>query len=311
MASEHGLLTSILRMHRALKAYLLKYPGAFVILDGDWQRWVEFEAVLDISSLLTTLAQYEQLYMAAFAPIIKKMVYDHLTAVSIKLIDVDHITADPRLPRVETRVEDLTETGSTCLERATIEFERRFLNSNLNTRLPVDDPRTIEINERQLVATLLDVRTVRCSHLAPEQRREAQAALKSRYVNFFCMRAKVMRAAMADSRQVLPDVRDSQEKSGPSGGSLERDPKKQKKGKEKEGITSGVVYDPAASLDSLDGFDFLPSDEEGDDTPVAKTEADFLREDTAAAEEEFPRVFKNWVRLVVDYSKEFPDHNLV
>ena len=120
-----------------------------------------------------------------------------------------------------------------------------------------------------------------------------------------------MRAAVADSRQNISEVRDNQEKSGPSGGSLERDPKKQKKGKDKEGITSGVVYDPSASLDSLDGFDFMPSDEEGDGTPVAKTEADFLREDTAAAEDEFPRVFKNWVRLVVDYAKEFPDHNLV
>ena len=59
---------------------------------------------------------------------------------------------------------------------------------------------------------------------------------------------------------------------------------------------------------SLEGFDFSSSsDEDSDNAPRVKTEEDFRREDLAAAEAEYRRVLKNWIRHEVDYVREFRD----
>jgi hypothetical protein len=74
----------------------------------------------------------------------------------------------------------MSELWRECLSRAIIEFEKRFLGNDSNVRLPLDSPlRVIELNERQLVATLLDLRTAKCKHLSQNQQKDAQAALKS------------------------------------------------------------------------------------------------------------------------------------
>ena len=87
----------------------------------------------------------------------------------------------PPLPR--ELVSDFSDTGKECHTRARIEFQRRFLGSTSDTLLPECGP--VVINERQLVATLLDLRTARGGHLTQVQRTQAQAALRTRYIAFF------------------------------------------------------------------------------------------------------------------------------
>lgn len=88
------------------------------------------------------------------------MVYQSLTSDKISLIDVEELSASPHLPRIDCAVDSLTQTGKTCLDRAAHEFERRFMNSESETRLMI--LWTIFIIDRQLAATLLDVRTKAC-----------------------------------------------------------------------------------------------------------------------------------------------------
>jgi hypothetical protein len=49
--------------------------------------------------------------MAPFGPVVKMMVYSWLCAETIKIINVDTVTESPRLPRVEVKIEDMSEVG--------------------------------------------------------------------------------------------------------------------------------------------------------------------------------------------------------
>ena len=195
----------------------------------------------------------------------------------------------------------MTPVGQTCLTRAIIEFERRFLNSTLETRLALDSPhRVVEINERQLAATLIDLRTVKCQHLSTEQRKAAQIALCKRYVTFYVNFKKVQRekqaraSAEAGMKDDAPSSSSSKEKSVNSM------------------LTSGVTYAGAAEDVDASGFDFgdHDSDSDAEEDPQPKTESDLVAEDEEAAKVEFKRVFANWFKYNVDYAAEFPHAGL-
>ena len=280
VASEHGLLLSVLRMNRPLKMYKFRNPSAFVIEDGDWTAWAEFEAVLHISQVLTTLAQYETKYVAAFGPLVKMRVYKKLTASSIWVLDLDNITESPKLPRVEVQVADMSPVSRECLERAIIEFERRFLGSTSNVRLPLNPAPVVSINQRQLVATLLDVRTSKGLHLTEQQRSDAQAALKERYIECYVAKRKSQR------EQTYSEVVD----------------------KEDEEDKPAVKPVSAAAAK---GFDLGSSDEdEVVERPTKKKKEEAKAQDEAAGAVEFKRVFRGWMTQNVDWQKEFKDEKL-
>ena len=67
-------------------------------------------------------------------------------------------------------------------------------------------------------------------------------------------------------------------------------------------LVSGMGY---ASAGAAEGFDLSLDSLDSDSEPV-KSEEDFAREDAAAAEKEFRKVFPNWFGLVVDWKAEFP-----
>ena len=62
-------------------------------------------------------------------------------------------------------------------------------------------------------------------------------------------------------------------------------------------------------VEDLVGFDF-GDEEEAEAEPPEKTEEELVEEDKAAAEVEFLRVFKNWMRHVVDWRAIFKDAGL-
>jgi hypothetical protein len=136
-------------------------------------------------------------------------------------------------------------------------------------KLPLLPAPVVEINERQLVATLHDIRTCKCIHLTPEQRSAAQAALSGYYVKIFIQKRAMERKEESTTVADDDDVPSSKPK---------RD------------------WTPAAA-----GFDIAASDEEESlESPAKKPKEDVEADDAKDALCEFKRVFKNWMRFDVD-----------
>ena len=84
VATQHGLLHSLMRLNRLLRMYMAATPDAPYLSDVDWVTLSEIESVLNISKSLTTLMQYETKYNGAFGQVIKHIL-------TIELLRADHI----------------------------------------------------------------------------------------------------------------------------------------------------------------------------------------------------------------------------
>lgn len=116
---------------------------------------------------------------------------------AVSVIDPSRVTKDSKLERINKRRDELTSVGRTCLERAIIEGERRFCGSDAET---ITDKQVI-VSDRELLATLVDVRTKGAAHLSPEQRRTAKAKLVELHQEFAAQRdAKAAEAAAEAAR---------------------------------------------------------------------------------------------------------------
>ena len=75
---------------------------------------------------------------------------------TIQLVDLKSANQLPQLPRVNLDVWSLTMLGSICCNRFLLEIEQRFMWNT--SELPFEDPGEIDINDRQLISMLLDLR---------------------------------------------------------------------------------------------------------------------------------------------------------
>ena len=100
-----------------------------------WCVWLEFEAVLNISQLLSKMAQYEKLYNGGYGPMIKKLVYNNLRSDTISVIDMEKIGVSPKLPQKLINVQDLSINGSQCLDQVILEFENHFLGNTTENQV--------------------------------------------------------------------------------------------------------------------------------------------------------------------------------
>ena len=135
--------------------------------------------------------------------------------------------------------------------------------------------------------------------------------LRIRYVAFF----KQVKRQERENRKKPPslpsaveDEEDNEEEE--EGGSDDEAEVAAKKAKPNEvaagDLVSGMGY---ASAGAAEGFDLSLDSLDSDSEPV-KSEEDFAREDAAAAEKEFRKVFPDWFGLVVDWKAEFPEAKL-
>ena len=76
---------------------------------------------INITKIATTLSQVENLFSAAFGPIIQISTLKKLRSGKIFLIDNQSITRSPILTRIESKVADFTDTSKTCLTRTIVE----------------------------------------------------------------------------------------------------------------------------------------------------------------------------------------------
>ena len=136
-------------------------------------------------------------------------------------------------------------------------------------------------------------------------------SLRTRYVAFF----KQVKRQERENRKKPPslpsaveDEEDNEEEE--EGGSDDEAEVAAKKAKPNEvaagDLMSGMGY---ASAGAAEGFDLSLDSSDSDSEPV-KSEEDFAREDAAAAEKEFRKVFPDWFGLVVDWKAEFPEAKL-
>ena len=95
----------------------------------DWKVAREFEGVLNISRALTTIAQYESKYNAAYGPVVKLTVYKNLNAPTISVVDCDIWKLLPMAPQTELAITEMSELEKKCMKRATVEFERQFMGN--------------------------------------------------------------------------------------------------------------------------------------------------------------------------------------
>jgi len=180
IAAVHGLLHSELRLNRALKAYALKYTPGWALSSEDWRVAADFEAVLNCTRVTSTLAQIETKYMAAFTMLIKQLAMTKLRAKTLDVIDLNKVTADPKLPRTSVAVDCLSKEGQTVRERATVEGERRWCGN----KGEVLEGGAISMGRHELLAMLLDKRTLGCQHVTADVRNAAIAVYLEEYAKF-------------------------------------------------------------------------------------------------------------------------------
>lgn len=156
VTAQHGLLYSILRLNKALMLFQMKYAVDWSLKPTDWENIKNIDAVLAIADKAIKLAQHEKLFMGALSSLVKMDMLKLLRSVSISVVDLEAVTASPRMPKVEMGVEDLSPVISECLRRACLEAERRYCG-NKTEELTWSDYCP---SKRELGATLLDLRTV-------------------------------------------------------------------------------------------------------------------------------------------------------
>ena len=182
----HGLLHSEIRMNRSLKAYEIQFSPAWAFQASDWQGVAELEAVLNATRITATLAQIERDYMAAYTCLIKTMALKILRADTMAVIELDKVAKSPICLRADIPVAQMLVIGQTARVRALLEGERRWCGNT--TELLNDAP--VLLGRHELLAMLLDKRTVGCHHVSIAQRQEAVVIFIAEYVKFYMQAAQ-------------------------------------------------------------------------------------------------------------------------
>lgn len=109
------------------------------------------------------LAQFEQHANRAYRTLIKFLALQHLRQDFIWVIDVSTLGTNrgPRPTRVKMFKSEMSKTARECCRRSTLECERRWCNN----KTEVIDDADIVNTDRDLLVSVLDLRTVLCPHL--------------------------------------------------------------------------------------------------------------------------------------------------
>ena len=198
------------------------------------------------------------------------------------VIDLPRITNSPKLPLVAKTRDELSALGKVALFRATLEGERRFCGNDgedLNGA-------PVEIEDREKIATLLDLRTVPCNHLSgrDDLRRECKKLLEAEYLRF--------------SLRALEYAKEKEEASAAKIAAVKAVALKKPAGKSRKGAAEAAASEWSSDEEAVSGDEAISSD----DVDEAAAEAARMQqeEDIKA---EFKRVFKNYRKMaeVIDW----------
>mmetsp|Transcript_17236 Transcript_17236/g.53587 ORF Transcript_17236/g.53587 Transcript_17236/m.53587 type:complete len:466 (-) Transcript_17236:97-1494(-) len=187
VASRLMLLNSVVRMERPLATHMSQFDQVKdtcpQLSDEQRQTARGFEAVLNQTKHLTTLAQKEKMCVGPHVPLVLLKLEAALKSNQLAIIKRDKVSAGSSVEHAREMcdVADMTPLGKECLKRALVEFQRRFCGKDIEE--PVSDAR-ITITPREQLATVLDVRTKGCSHFSVSERKAARALLINEMIKF-------------------------------------------------------------------------------------------------------------------------------
>jgi hypothetical protein len=239
---------------------------------------------------------HEEYYTGAFGCLIKATTMAGLRANVLHVIDLENVTKSPKLPRVARAINDLSSTGATCRLRAILEGERRWCGNTTETIL--DEP--IVMTDRELLATLLDLRTVGAAHLTSAQRARAIELFEKAYVRFAgkyveFQKAEEQKRVEQAEEQARAAMAESAGKKRAEAGPSSSTPPTEKKPFLEPLVTAGITYGKSAWDDDSDDADEVTQDMMADIPP----EQGYLVEARSA--------FKRWSKLEVDWVYHFPE----
>ena len=71
ISAEHGMFIQLIRIHKPMVLYVqLNHISPPLVDRADWTTIIEWEGVFNITKITTTLSQVENLFSAAFGPVI-------------------------------------------------------------------------------------------------------------------------------------------------------------------------------------------------------------------------------------------------
>lgn len=160
IGAKFNLVHSIITLEKGLRQFDIDHPKTISIPSRrTWDGLREIEAVLSITQQLCLFAQTEKYFMAAMGPQILAAVHEGLFADCIEVIDTGSITQNKSdLRRECVDEDDLTEVGMMCLERARLEFQRRYCKNETESIDSTGGSR-ICITKAAAIAVMLDLRT--------------------------------------------------------------------------------------------------------------------------------------------------------
>ena len=166
MSSFHGLVRSKLKVKKSLDLYFLtrrNEQGSTVtdfLSTEDWKFALEVEAILNISKDLVTISQTESKLNAAYGPVLRNVTYKKFINDNMMVIDIINWGSTSRSPRKELEVNDFTESGQRCRERATLECERRFFGHNGEETMDAEGAvAKMKLSKREMATLHLEKRT--------------------------------------------------------------------------------------------------------------------------------------------------------
>ena len=309
VAAQHNLLHSELRAASAVPPYFASLSSNKETLGWEstaefWKATSEIEAILNITKTTGTLVQHEKLYTGAYLPLVKVMTLNSLLKPSLAVVDLSRPSTLPKLPRKALPVEELGSLGTEAHSRAIIECQRRFCGSKTETVIKPSPE--VELTDRQLLATLLDLRTCGAEHLSPTQYDKAKKVFSDAYVKFATTahhfhKAKIEKA----EREAAAAKAEAEAKRAAAGSGSSSSPSQEPKEAKPSMYSSGVTYGATAhhSSESEEADIFVADElqlEPGDFEALEGVEAEHHR---AAAKASLRR----WRKLTIDWRAEFPE----
>jgi len=304
VAAAHILLLSVIRLNRGLQVWHMSKARELQLqwtsTSLEWKAMAETEAILNITRVTTTLAQYESKYTGAYAGLIKGTTINLLRAPRMAVVILEKVgtEAASKLPRMMMNVREFTDVGKEVRHRAQLEGERRFCG---NTTEEVQMTSEIIMSDREMLATVLDLRTLGCTHITETQRTHAKEVFMQAYVTyasnvhtFKAMKRKEWEAkAQAQADAVAAKF-----------GGKSDEPKEKKP--DVSGLSSGAKFG---------GSSWDDDDDEGEGEGEVGELAGEMASEIDLEEGlkiEARKVWKNWTHLLrtIDWCKQFPDAEL-
>lgn len=182
---------------------------------------------------------------------------------------------------------------------AIIEFERRFIGNTTDVQLP--EKGVVERSDREMVATLLDLRTVHT--LSKEDSSKAKDLLEDEYIKFSVQYHEYGRAEAKKQQAVATAAVPTA-----TTGSGEVTKKQKSEAAESSKAMLGICYSAAMKGSNFDTTD--EEDDSEDEVVAAPTEEQLQKDDRESAAKEFKRVFRQWRKYKVDWQKLYKENNL-